>query len=150
MFIISLSLIKGACRDSRLIRFVIRMPFDSYAVFGSEEWREGVKRSKTHQKTLERIIAEGIESRMIPATNPTQAANCFWAVLVGNLFDFNKMLSGNIITPEESANGGDTERLHTIITFCFNGLRIKPVQWEGYLDKLIKNEERLVHDNEGV
>jgi Transcriptional regulator len=126
-------------KDPRVIQFAMRMPFDAYAVFGPEEWKEGLKRSRSHEEMLVSIIEQGIDAGEIPPVNAQSAANCFWSVFVSNLFSFTKM-TGNINTQENPAGRDDTlGKVHDIVRFCFQGLGIDNGLWEKYLEEIISN-----------
>lgn len=138
-------------KDPRIIQFAMRMPFDAYAVFGPEEWREGLKRSKSHQEMLVSILQQGMCEGEIPVSNTENAANCFWSVFVSNLFSFTKM-TGNINTDEKLSGRDETlGKVRDIVRFCFQGLGVNYELWSKCLEEIIlKESQKEGNDNEGI
>lgn len=81
-------------KDPRKIKFAMRMPFDAYAVFGPEEWKNGMAGSDIHNRNLENIISEGISEGLMKCSDATSAASSFWTVYVAGLFSYTRMMSG--------------------------------------------------------
>lgn len=127
--------------DPRYIQFAMRMPFDAYAVFGSEEWSQGLEGSKKHTENLEKIISEGISQGFIKCNNAKNGANSFWTVYVASLFNFTKMMA---------ARGNDLEeseiniRMEEILSFGMAGLGVDRKIWvealQRYNERKTKNE----------
>lgn len=124
----------GANKDNPLMmQFFIRVPFDAYAIFGPEKWKEGASKSDIHRKALTSMIENGISQGMIPATDPSRAANSFWSVFVANLFEYSKLITGsNTINQDD-----DSIALKEIVQFCFQGLGIEYSLWNACLEKVI-------------
>ena len=124
-------------KDARVIQFAMRMPFDAYAVFGPDQWREGITKSKLHQKSLEAIIQQAVDTGVIRPVRASHAANCFWSVFVSNLFSFTKMV-GSLNPGTEPVDANQRlERVREISTFCFQGLGLEYEAWGKYLEKLV-------------
>jgi len=128
----------GANRDHpRMMQFNIRIPFDAYAVFGPEEWKDGAQKSNMHRNALTSIIERGIAQGIIPDTNPSSAANSFWSVFVANVFEYSKLITG---TQESLKN--ETAILRDVVRFCFQGLGIEYNLWNSCLEKVVaENQE---------
>ena len=120
--------------NPRMIQFAIRVPFDAYAIFGPEQWKDGAKKSDMHRKALTRIIDNGIEQGFIPKTESCSAANSFWSVFVANVFEYSKMMMGTQ-QPHES----DLEIFRNVVRFCFQGLGIEHTIWNTCLEKIVTN-----------
>ena len=118
--------------NPRMMQFFIRAPFDTYAIFSPEEWKDVSLKSDMHRKALTKIIERGISQGTITATNPSSAANSFWSVFVANLFEYSKLMSGKQ-KPQQS----ETDILKEVVCFCFQGLGVKPETWSFYLEKTI-------------
>lgn len=126
--------------NPRIMQFNMRVPFDAYAVFGPDGWKDGAQKSDVHRKALTKIIERGIEQGLIPNTNPISAANSFWSVFVGNVFDYSKLIMGGQL-PNES----EADVLRNVVNFCFQGLGIEYSVWNDCLDKTIsQSHERGV------
>jgi AcrR family transcriptional regulator len=118
--------------NPRVLQFNIRVPFDAYAVFGAEGWDEGVLKSKLHKETLAKLISEGITQKLIPDTNPDQAANSFWSVFVANAFEYAKLMEGN-----QNLLENRVQIVRNVVQFCFQGLGIQYDRWNAYLEQLV-------------
>lgn len=118
--------------NPRILQFSIRVPFDAYAVFGTEGWDEGVLKSKLHKETLATIIGEGVTQKIIPDTNPDQAANSFWSVFVANAFEYAKLMEGKQNLVEDRV-----QSVRNVVQFCFQGLGINYERWNDYLEQLV-------------
>ncbi len=118
--------------DPRFMQFNIRVPFDAYAIFGSEEWKEGAKKSDMHRKALTRIIERGIEQGQITNTNASNAANSFWSVFVANVFEYSKLIAGG-----QPPIDDDITALRDVVQFCFQGLGLNYDVWNSYLEKVV-------------
>lgn len=112
--------------DPRYIQFAMRMPFDAYAVFGPDGWKEGLEGSKKHTENLERIILEGISSGHIKHKNAVIGANSFWTVYVAALFNFTKMTAagGNVLEDSDK-----DKKIEEILYFGMNGLGVLKSIW---------------------
>lgn len=123
--------------NPRMMQFAIRVPFDAYAIFGPEVWKDGVEKSDIHRRSLAKIIQEGIEQGLIPATNPSSAANSFWSVFVANSFEYSKLMAGEHESPKKKL-----ETFRDVVRFCFQGLGIEAAIWNHCLTEVImQNEE---------
>lgn len=118
--------------DPRFMQFNIRVPFDAYAIFGPEEWKEGAKKSDMHRKALTSIINRGIEQGQITNTNSSNAANSFWSVFVANVFEYSKLIAGG-----QSPINNDIAALREVVQFCFQGLGVDYDVWNSYLEKVV-------------
>lgn len=123
--------------NPRILQFNIRVPFDAYAVFGPDEWQDGVQISNQHRASLANIIEKGISQKMIPSTNPDLAANSFWSVFVANVFEYAKLMAG---TKQPIENNIDT--LRNVVQFAFQGLGIEYTLWNSYLEKIVVEHEK--------
>lgn len=123
--------------DARVIQFAMRMPFDAYAVFGPEQWREGVTKSHLHQKSLETIIQQSVDTGAIRPVKAGHAANCFWSVFVSNIFILTRMASSFNLVAEPVDAHRRLELVREISTFCFQGLGLEYEAWGKYLEKLV-------------
>lgn len=112
--------------DPRYIQFAMRMPFDAYAVFGSDEWQQGLEGSKKHTENLEIIILEGISQGYIKCSNAKSGANSFWTVYVAALFNFTKMTASKGNDLEDSVN---YEKMEAILSFGMAGLGVDRNTW---------------------
>lgn len=121
--------------NPRMVQFFIRLPFDAYAIFEPNQWDEGAVKSDMHRKALTDIIQRGISQGSIPLTNPSNAANSFWTVFVGNLFEYSKLMTG---TQEQQEN--ELDILREVVRFCFQGLGIDYEIWNSYLEKVLAYE----------
>jgi AcrR family transcriptional regulator len=120
------------------IRFFLRFPFDTYAVFGPDNWQEGIQGSALQIKALREIINEGIEQKQIPFMDAENAANSFWTVFVANLFRYSKMMAGK--------EQDEMSSMQNVAGFCFRGLGIDENVWKSALESVIyakgqKNEK---------
>ena len=118
--------------NPRMMQFAIRVPFDAYAIFGPEQWKNGALKSDMHRKALAGIIENGIGQGLILKTNPSSAANSFWSVFVANVFEYSKMMIG---TQEPHEN--DIEVFQNVVRFCFQGLGIEYAVWNTCLKKVV-------------
>lgn len=112
--------------DPDYVRFAMRLPFDAFAVFGPDDWAEGVKGSREHTDNLEKIIAEGIKTGDFGCSDAKFASHAFWTVFVSGLFSFVKML-GETDSPDPLNN---IESLKSLLEFGMNGIRTDKNQWE--------------------
>lgn len=122
--------------DARVIQFAMRMPFDAYAVFGPDLWREGITKSNLHQKSLETIIQQAVDTGAIKPVKASHAANCFWSVFVSNLFIFTKMIGSFNPGTEPIEAHKQLELVREISTFCFQGLGLEYDAWGKYVENL--------------
>lgn len=118
------------------MQFFMRAPFDAYAVFGKNHWKEGAEKSDLHRRALTEIIKNGMEQKAIPIMNPSSAANSFWTVFVANLFEYSRLILG---TQETLKSEGNTFR--DVVQFCFQGLGIEYKVWNTCLEKIVSMEE---------
>ena len=128
----------GANKDNpRMMQFNIRVPFDAYAIFGPEAWKEGAQKSDMHKKALTSIIERGMTQGMIPGTNPSSAANSFWSVFVANVFEYSKLMTGaqEAVKDEEGV-------LRDVVRFCFQGLGIDYTIWNACLEKVVAENQK--------
>lgn len=127
----------GANKDNpRMMQFNIRVPFDAYAIFGPEEWKDGAQKSNMHRKALTDIIEKGIKQGLIPDTNPSSAANSFWSVFVANVFEYSKLMTG-----KEGPLENEEDTLRDVVQFCFQGLGVEYSLWNSCLEKVIANNQ---------
>ncbi|NMA82911.1 MAG: TetR/AcrR family transcriptional regulator [Epulopiscium sp.] len=128
----------GANKENpRMMQFSIRVPFDAYAIFGPEQWKDGAQKSDMHRKALAKIIEKGIAQGIIPETNPSSAANSFWSVFVANVFEYSKLMTG---TQQPQKN--EITVLRDVVRFCFQGLGIEYAIWNSCLEKIVdENKE---------
>lgn len=121
-----------AGRDPRLIQFSMRLPFDAYAVFGPDQWQEGMKRSAVHLEAIAAAIGKGVEQGEIRRMDPVFAANCFWTVYVANLFQFTRMIGADAADQHPSSHHGNSsmaEAAKEVAAFCFGGLGVPEERW---------------------
>jgi len=118
--------------DHRFMQFNMRIPFDAYAIFGPEEWKEGAAKSDTHRGALADIIQKGIDLGLIPNVNADNAANSFWTVFVANVFTYSKMITG-----EKQEQRNEEQVLRDVVRFCFQGLGIEYTLWNSCLEAVI-------------
>ena len=118
-------------QDPRIVRFFIRLPFDAYAIFGPEQWREGIESSNLHQNALALLIDTGMKNGEIPKGDPVHAANCFWSVFVADLLSFSAMIAGK--EKESTPQSQKSSRFEEVIAFCFGGLGIDRQKWQRVL-----------------
>nr|WP_295679189.1 TetR/AcrR family transcriptional regulator [uncultured Lachnoclostridium sp.] len=123
-------------KNPRMMQFFMRAPFDAYAVFGKNHWKEGAEKSDLHRRALTEIIKNGMEQKAIPIMNPSSAANSFWTVFVANLFEYSRLILG---TQETLKSEGNTFR--DVVQFCFQGLGIEYKVWNTCLEKIVSMEE---------
>lgn len=124
-------------KNPRMMQFAIRVPFDAYAIFGPEKWKEGAQKSDMHRKALSSIIENGILQGLIPKVNPRSAANSFWSVFVANVFEYSRLITGTQIPAIN-----DLELFRDVVRFCFQGLGIESDVWNRYLEKMITCHRR--------
>ncbi|MCL2702770.1 MAG: TetR/AcrR family transcriptional regulator [Defluviitaleaceae bacterium] len=122
--------------NPRMMQFFIRVPFDAYAIFGAEKWKEGAQKSDMHRKALASIIKKGISEGLIPEINPDAAANSFWSVFVANVFAYSKLMTG----AQESLKN-EREAFKDVVRFCFQGLGIEYSVWNTCLVKSVNGGE---------
>ena len=128
----------GMNRDNpRMIQFSMRVPFDAYAVFGPEQWKDGAQKSDMHRKALTSIIENGVAQGLIPSTNPSSAANSFWSVFVANLFEYSRLMIGT-----QGPLENETDVLRDVVRFCFQGLGIEYAVWNACLEKVIDENNK--------
>ena len=123
--------------NPRVMQFSMRVPFDAYAIFGPEGWKEGAQKSDVHRQALTEIIERGIEQGLIPETDPSSAANSFWSVFVANVFEYAKLMMGSQL-PQQN----DVAALRDVVRFCFQGLGIEYSVWNSYLEKVIAKAKK--------
>lgn len=122
--------------DARVIQFAMRMPFDAYAVFGPDQWQEGMAKSTLHQQSLEQIIQQAVDTGAIGPVNARHATNCFWSVFVSNLFSFTKLISPTNPGSQPMDARKRLELIRDISTFCFQGLGLEYEAWGKTLEEL--------------
>ena len=123
--------------NPRMMQFFIRVPFDAYAIFGPEQWKEGAQKSDMHRKALTSIIECGIKQGLIPTTNPVYAAGSFWSVFVANVFEYSKLIAGTQI-PQDNV----LETFKNVVQFCFQGLGVEYTFWNACLERITaENQE---------
>jgi len=122
--------------DPRTIQFNMRMPFDAYAVFSPNEWKDGAEKSDMHRRALTDIIERGMAQKLIPNANPGAAANSFWTVFVANVFVYSKLMLG-----EQEIGGNRIEAFRNAVQFGFQGLGIENVVWNDYLEKVVRENQ---------
>lgn len=123
--------------DHRFMQFNMRVPFDAYAIFGPEKWKEGAAKSDTHRKALTDIIQQGIDQGLIPNVNAYNAANSFWTVFVANVFTYSKMITG-----EKQEQKDEAHMLRGVVRFCFQGLGIEYTLWNFCLEAVIAENQK--------
>ncbi len=121
--------------NPRMMQFNIRVPFDAFAIFGPEEWKDGAAKSDMHRKALAGIIARGIDAKLIPVTDPSRAANSFWSVFVANSFEYSKLIAG-----KQEARENSPAVFKEVVRFCFQGLGIAYEVWNGCIEREVWNE----------
>jgi AcrR family transcriptional regulator len=126
----TISMFGMSIKDPRKIQFAMRMPFDAYAVFGPEGWKNGLVGSEIHNRSLEKIIAEGISEGLMKCSDVTSAASSFWTVYVAGLFSYTRMMSGK--GNDISVNFDDLEK---ILSFGMAGLKIEEEIWKKELNR---------------
>ena len=131
--------------NPRIMQFSIRMPFDAYAIFGPDGWKDGAQKSDMHKKALTDIIERGIAQKLILNTNPSAAANSFWSVFVANVFEYSKLMMGIQETDENR-----TEVLRNVVQFCFQGLGVENEVWNGCLEKIVNENQGGDHIYESL
>lgn len=122
--------------NSRLMQFSMRMPFDAYAIFGPDGWKDGAEKSDSHHRALTSIIAAGTAQGCIPDANPESAASSFWSVFVANCFAYSKLIMGNQPPAENEA-----AVFQDIVQFCFQGLGIPFDVWNACLRETIESQK---------
>ena len=122
--------------DPRIIQFNMRMPFDAYAVFSPDGWKDGAEKSDMHRRALTDIIKRGMAQKLIPEANPGAAANSFWTVFVANVFVYSKLMLG-----EQEINENRIEAFRDIVRFGFQGLGIEYVVWNDCLEKVVRENQ---------
>lgn len=132
-------------KNYRMMQFFFRAPFDSYAIFGSEQWKDGAEKSDMHRKALASLIEKGVAHGTLPSTNPSRAANSFWSVFVANTFEYSKLMMGT----EQQENESD-DILREVVRFCFQGLGVEYEVWNAYLEKIITQNQNGGCDDEGL
>jgi AcrR family transcriptional regulator len=133
-----------AGNDPRLIQFSMRLPFDAHAVFGADEWQEGMKRSAIHLEAIAATIRAGVERGDIRRVDPVYAANCFWTVYVANLFQFTRMIGAaelNGPSPSEEKDGRMAGAAREVAAFCFGGLGVPEERWGPCLARAMESED---------
>jgi AcrR family transcriptional regulator len=128
-------------REPRMMQFCMRFPFDAYAVFSPDEWKEAAKKSDVHRVMLSSLIARGIEEGTIPPCSADSSANSFWTVFAANMFQYSRLITGCQDTPSY-----DSDTLRNVVQFCFQGLGIRTEIWNESLQNSIqkeKNNERI-------
>ncbi len=120
-------------KNPMLVRFFLRFPFDTYAVFGPDNWHEGLQGSNLQIKALKEIIDEGIKQKQIPVMNAETAANSFWTVFMANLFRYSKMMAGK--------EQDEISSIQNVAGFCFRGLGIDENVWKSTLDSIIVGKD---------
>ena len=120
-------------RNPQLIRFFLRFPFDTYAVFGPDNWHEAAQASDLLRKSICDIIKQGIEQNDIPNTNADNAAHSFWTVFVANLFRYSKMMEGK--------EQDEISSIQDVASFCFRGLMIPDDVWQKALKNIVLRKD---------
>jgi len=133
----SLGIFGMGFEDPRYIQFAMRMPFDAFAVFGANGWREGLEGSKKHNSNLEKIITEGMDNGYMRCTNAKEGANSFWTVYVAALFNFTKMTGSK---SNKLNKAGYEEGLENLLAFGMSGLGVDEALWKKSLAKCIREE----------
>lgn len=130
--------------DHRFMQFNMRVPFDAYAIFGPDEWKDGAEKSDLHRRALAGIIQRGIDQELIPKTDAGNAANSFWTVFVANVFTYSKMMTG-----EKQEKRDEAQVLQDVVRFCFQGLGIRYDLWNTCLNGIITEhrKEETNHEN---
>ena len=122
--------------NPRMMQFAIRIPFDAFAIFDPDQWKDGAQKSEMHARALSAIIKKGITQGLIPNINPSAAANSFWSVFVANLFEYSKLITG----AQETAQI-DEENFTDVVRFCFQGLGIQYDVWRSCLSKCYQSQK---------
>jgi len=128
--------------NPRMMQFFIRVPFDAYAIFSPEQWKDGSMKSDMHREALTKIIGRGISQGVINAVNPSSAANSFWTVFVANLFEYSKLMSGKQ-TPQKN----EIDILRDVVRFCFQGLGVDNDLWNLCLERIISENKESGGDH---
>jgi AcrR family transcriptional regulator len=129
-------------RDPRVIQFSMRLPFDAHAVFGPDQWQEGMKRSAVHLEAIAAAIGKGVEQGDIRRVDPVFAANCFWTVYVANLFQFTRMIGAEAAGQQSSSQGEGSsmaEAARQVAAFCFGGLGVTEERWRPALSRAMES-----------
>jgi len=120
-------------KNPQLIRFFLRFPFDTYAVFGPDNWHEAAEGSDLLRKSISDIIEQGITQNDIPPTNADNAAHSFWTVFVANLFRYSKMMEGK--------EQDEISSIQDVASFCFRGLMIPDDVWQKALKNIVLRKD---------
>lgn len=120
-----------------LLRFAMRLPFDAYAVFGAEGWREGMRRANLHQESLTALIRELKDTGLVIATDPAWAASTLWAVFVANFLNFVRMSGGEKGDKDHGSRPADIDQIRSLFAFCFRGLGTPEPEWATVIERLI-------------
>lgn len=124
-------------QNRRLMQFCMRIPFDAYAIFSPDEWKEGVQKSDIHREALAGIIKQGIFSGSIPPTEPNGAALSFWSVFVANVFSYTRLIAG-----EKKPGTDPTEEFQRVVQFCFQGLGIAADVWTASMQTILLEKQQ--------
>lgn len=111
-------------RDSRIIRFAVRLPFDAYAVFGEGEWRKGSFQTNRFLKSIRGLVDTIIVKYGLTETDTETAADNIWAVIMTNALSFSRMISGNGASGPQAANGIKKKLVRQTVRFCMRGLGV--------------------------
>ncbi|HPF88584.1 MAG TPA: TetR/AcrR family transcriptional regulator [Candidatus Limiplasma sp.] len=124
-------------QNRQLMQFCIRLPFDAYAVFGPEDWKDGIQKSDVHRRALAGIIARGMAQGSIANVDPNAAAHSFWSVFVANAFSYAR-LAAEGKTP---ANHPADDFAH-VVQFCFQGLGVERGVWIAAMNKILREKQQ--------
>lgn len=122
-------------RDPRMIQFCMRVPFDAFAVFGAEGWREGAARAMTHRTALEGLITRAIQQGDVLPGDARMLASSFWTVFVAELFDFSRMMLGETETTGAS--------FLQVTAFCMGGLGVSGEIWRTCCENICQEGETI-------
>jgi AcrR family transcriptional regulator len=134
LFRFTYGILAMAEEDIRMLRFAMRLPFDSYALFGEQGWPAGREKSQLHAKAISAMISSIAASGRIAPIDANSAATSFWAVLVANCFDIRRMVGGG--AKEELKEGERRKAIRGVLAFCFQGIGIARETLEGYFCKI--------------
>lgn len=132
-------------KNRRMMQFFFRAPFDAYAVFGTNPWKDGAEKSDMHRKALAKLIEMGMANGTIPPADPSRSANSFWSVFVANTFEYSKLMTGT-----QESQDHDADILREVVRFCFQGLGVDNNIWNSCLKNLIVGHPKGDCDHEGL
>lgn len=128
-------------KDSRVIRFAVRLPFDASAVFGAGEWRKGAEQVRRFNEGIRELLNQIIAGYGLAAIETETAADNIWAVIMTNSVSFSRMISGGDGTGAKAVSRKKEKRLGETVRFCLGGLGIPREDLENALIQSQKKGE---------